>query len=317
MPSIHVVSGSPLRRALRGCSGGIALVVALGMPMHAFAQAPALLASWGASGSGAGQFNGAYGLALDAGGNVFVADFQNSRVQQFTAGGSYLGLWPAYGFGLAVSPLGDVFLSGSTKLRQYSGSGSLLAEWNRPGSIGVTACANGNIVVTTSSDSVFVFASTGALVVAWSLVPPLAPVGSPFGVAVDGAGNVFVVDKDHNRIEKFSSTGAFLLQWGSAGSGNGQFAMPFGAAVDAAGNLYVADTNNHRIQVFSGNGDYLTQWSAASDGSAQLDAPIGVAVDAVGDVYVSDYTKNHVYKFGPAPTSTRNATWGSVKARYR
>ncbi len=317
MRTTRALTGERPRGAARWRPGCLAFVLALLLPAHAFAQAPALLASWGGPGSGPGQFNGAYGVALDASGDVFVADFQNSRVQQFAADGTYLGQWPAYGFGVALTALGDVFLSGSVKLRKYSSSGSLLAEWNRPGSIGVTACANGNIIVTSNSDSVFVFGSGGALLAAWSLVPPLAPVGSPFGVAVDGAGNVFVVDKDHNRVEKFSSTGTFLLEWGSAGSGNGQFAMPFGAAVDAVGNVYVADTNNHRIQVFSGNGDYLTQWSAASNGTGQLDAPIGVAVDAVGDVYVSDYTKNRIQKFGPAPTPTRNASWGSVKARYR
>jgi DNA-binding beta-propeller fold protein YncE len=69
-------------------------------------------------------------------------------------------------------------------------------------------------------------------------------------VAVDARGNVYVVDYLNNRIQVFTGTGVYLNQWGTTGSGPGQFLNPVGIAVDRNGNVYVADTNNSRIQVF-------------------------------------------------------------------
>ena len=72
---------------------------------------------------------------------------------------------------------------------------------------------------------------------------------APRGVAVDGAGNLYVADTKNQRIQKLSPDGEPLAQWGSAGSAPGQFRNPSGVAVDGAGNLYVADTENNRVQV--------------------------------------------------------------------
>ena len=70
------------------------------------------------------------------------------------------------------------------------------------------------------------------------------------GMAVDGAGNVYVADTNLNRIQKFTSDGHLLAKWGSAGSGESQFHGPSGVAVDDAGNVYVAEMYNNRIQKF-------------------------------------------------------------------
>ena len=88
----------------------------------------------------------------------------------------------------------------------------------------------------------------------------------PYGVAVDGSGNVYVADTDNYRIQKFSSDGTFLTTWGSSGSGDGQFYYPYGVAVDGSGNVYVADTGNNRIQKFSPDGTFLTHGEAMAQG---------------------------------------------------
>src|SRR5580765_5337043 len=72
----------------------------------------------------------------------------------------------------------------------------------------------------------------------------------------------------------------YLLQWGTPGSGNGQFNGPAGMAVDANGNVYVADYGNHRVQKFTDTGAYLTQWGTHGSGSGQFNGPEGLAVDA-------------------------------------
>lgn len=68
--------------------------------------------------------------------------------------------------------------------------------------------------------------------------------------AIDGSGNVYVADSDNDRVQKFDSSGTYLSQWGSSGSGDGQFDDPSGIAVDGS-SVYVADSGNNRVQVFS------------------------------------------------------------------
>ncbi|MEN6342514.1 MAG: PKD domain-containing protein, partial [Methanospirillum sp.] len=119
---------------------------------------------------------------------------------------------------------------------------------------------------------------------------------SPFGVAVDPDGNVYVTDALNNRTQKFSSDGDYLAQWGGPGTGNGQFNIPTGIAVDAAGNVYVADYGNSRVQKFTSEGGYLTQWGGIS-------GPYGIAVNADGSrVYVSEVQTTRVRIFDTAGT---------------
>src|SRR4029078_5574139 len=81
---------------------------------------------------------------------------------------------------------------------------------------------------------------------------------------------------------------AYLLQWGSFGSGNGHFSSPVGVATDVAGNVYVADIYNCLIQKFTSTGTFLTQWSTCA---------WWVATDATGDVYVVVSNGNFIQKF--------------------
>ena len=68
--------------------------------------------------------------------------------------------------------------------------------------------------------------------------------------SVDGNGDVYVADTGNSRIQMFNSGGTYLTQWGTQGSGDGQFDYPVSVAVDGSGNVYVADRDNQRIQVF-------------------------------------------------------------------
>ena len=74
----------------------------------------------------------------------------------------------------------------------------------------------------------------------------------------------------NNQIQKFTPDGTFLTQWGSFGTGDGQFKQPWGVAVDSAGNVYVTDYWNHRVQKFTSSGAFLTQWGSAGTGDGQF-----------------------------------------------
>jgi DNA-binding beta-propeller fold protein YncE len=93
---------------------------------------------------------------------------------------------------------------------------------------------------------------------------------------------------------------AYLSQFGSYGSGNGQFNGPYLDAVDpATGDVYVTDTGNSRVEKFDSSGDYISQFgSLGLDGNGEFEYPHGVAVDpSSGDVYVDDNSTQAVQKF--------------------
>jgi hypothetical protein len=119
----------------------------------------------------------------------------------------------------------------------------------------------------------------------------------PRGMTLDGGGNFLVADTLNNRIEKFNSSGTFVSQFGSYGTGNGQFHQPWDVAVDGSGNIYVADSYNDRIQKFDSNGSYLGKFGSSGSGNGSFNRPRGIALDSSGNIYVSDTYNNRIQKF--------------------
>ena len=124
----------------------------------------------------------------------------------------------------------------------------------------------------------------------------------PEGVAVDGAGNIYVSDSGNNAIEKYDQSGNSLFAIGAMGSKPNQFLNPRGITVDTSGNIYVADTNNDRIQIFSPQGEVRVV-KISEKGSTDIPYhPQAIAVDNSGDIYVTDSFNSHVWKI----TSSNN-----------
>jgi tripartite motif-containing protein 71 len=88
-------------------------------------------------------------------------------------------------------------------------------------------------------------------------------------------------------VQEFNSKGEYLSQFGSKGSGNGQFYSPLGIAIDSTGNLWVAD-NNYRFQEFNSKGEYLTKFGTLGGGEGQFYNPADLAFDAAGNIWVTD-----------------------------
>jgi DNA-binding beta-propeller fold protein YncE len=122
----------------------------------------------------------------------------------------------------------------------------------------------------------------------WQATPPGGQLHGPTGVALDGAGDAYVVDYQDNQVKKYDASGNFLLAWGGLGAGNGQFNQPIGVAVDTSGNVYVTDAGNRRVQKFDSSGNWL------ANSSVTLSYPTGVYVDASGNVYLSDVSLGQV-----------------------
>ena len=132
----------------------------------------------------------------------------------------------------------------------------------------------------------------------------------PVGVAADGSGNVYVLDRNNQRVQKFSSTGAFLTTWGSPGSGDGQFYDLIGLAVDGSGDVYVSDPGLNRVQKFTSDGTFLTKWGSEGSGDGQFEEPFGLAVDGGGNLYVADVYNYRVQKF--TSEGAFLAKWGAA-----
>eukprot|EP01047_Picozoa_sp_COSAG01_P038872 COSAG01_NODE_3179_length_6459_cov_2258.702201_2_plen_373_part_00 len=162
----------------------------------------------------------------------------------------------------------------------------------------ITADAEGNIwVVDCGLHQVLKFGAGGGL------VSPLLTLGvantpgsddrhfcKPTDVAVRGDGHFYVSDGYCNsRVVHYNPEGRILNQWGSYGSGAGQFRLPHGLAWDAvAGILYVADRENHRVQVFSAAGKFVREYGGIKQGWG---AVFGIAVKG---------GRLHVTTVGPA-----------------
>jgi hypothetical protein len=123
------------------------------------------------------------------------------------------------------------------------------------------------------------------------------------------ADQIFVADTGNNRIQRFGVAGTFQRQWGTPGSGPGQFASPTGIAVDDAGHVYVVDSGNNRVQKFSTDGGFLAEWGGFGDGPGQFIAPSDVEVLPGGHVYVADQ--------GMVPTGTLAAQYPRIQEFQR
>ena len=116
--------------------------------------------------------------------------------------------------------------------------------------------------------------------------------------AVDSSGNLFVADFGNNRIQKFDENGKLVAQWGSLGSGPGQFYNPTGMTVQyPQGNVYVADTGNDRIQEFTTDGKFVNKWHINTPTGATDN--IDLDVNSNGIIYLTDRASDQVLIISP------------------
>ena len=117
--------------------------------------------------------------------------------------------------------------------------------------------------------------------------------------AVDAAGNESKRSSEVSAtpLSGLTSSRSPILQWGTEGSGDGQFSYPRGIATSPSGQVYVADTQNHRIERFGPTGNFLGTWGSQGSANGEFDQPVGIAVDTAGNVYVTDARRGDVQKF--------------------
>lgn len=137
--------------------------------------------------------------------------------------------------------------------------------------------------------------------------------GTPYSIATDPVDGAIYVTSGGSylgvsriRVIKFNSAGAYVTEWGSSGSGNGQFEATRGptyVAVAPDQSVYVSDPGNFRVQKFNSSGTYVTKWGSSGTGDGQFSnfGPFGLAVASDGSVFVSDGARR-VQKFNSSGT---------------
>jgi hypothetical protein len=266
------------------------------------------------------------GVAVDGAGNLYIADTHNQRIRRVAAGTDVIltvagvGMAGFAGDGgaataamlslptaVAVDAAGDVFVSdtGNHRVREI-------------------VAATG-VITTVAGDGVQGFAGDGGAAMA-------AEIDSPDGLAVDGAGNLYLADTHNQRIRRVAAgTGVIATVAGTGvvgSSGDGgaaaaaALAMPRGVTVDGAGNVTFADTGNHRVrQVTAATGGIATVagdgvQGFAGDGAAataaSLDSPRGTGLPAGGLVTVADTGNGRVRQVSAGGTLTTVAGLGTV-----
>jgi hypothetical protein len=270
----------------------------------------------GYSGNGglavAAELNAPTGVAVDAAGDVFIADAGNNRIREINA---------STGVITTVAGNGTAGYNGE-------GTGST-AELDNP--TGVAVDANGNLYiadqfnqrlrkVVLSSDTITTVAGNGTAGFIGDGTATAVELNGPDAVAVDSAGDVFIAEYVNQRIRELTVGGQLITVAGNGSYGGGysgdngpataaELNYPTGIAVDSAGDLFIADESNRRIREVKagvittvvGNGTQGFSGDSGSPSAAELNNPAGVAVDTAGDLLIADTGNNRIREVVPDP----------------
>jgi hypothetical protein len=254
----------------------VLLVPALVLVSLAFTTSPAFAAkqyapagSFGAEGSGDGQFKEPTGVAVnDATGNVYVLDRGNDRVEEFTSTGVYLG--------------------------QFNGTDAPTGAFSSPEAIAVDnsvsaldAAKEDLYVVDGGHKVIDRFTASGVYVAQLKETTAGSPLGFLHGIAVDHSGNVWVDESPEevsvSSIDEFSDTGSFVKTFETRGFAGPEFP---GLGVDSAGNLYIDTCCQGRVEKY--DSDTGTNVARFAEGQEELEGVVAVAVNPETDNVLLD-----------------------------
>ncbi len=268
------------------------------------------------------QLNSPAAVAVDALGNVYIADAYNHRVRKINTSG-------------VISTIAGTGTGG------YGGDGAAATAAQLKTPLGIAVDNSGNVYIADSDNSrirkvnasgiISTIAGDGSLGFTGDGGPATAAVlYKPLGVFLDNTSNLYIADGFNQRVRRIDVAGVIATVAGNgsfAYSGDGGSAVaaglnsPSGVAKDAAGNIYIADKMNHCVRKVSSAGIISTfagvdTMGYSGDGgqasAAKLNKPMSVKVDKLNNVYICDYGNNRIRKVTPAGIITTIAGTGAV-----
>ena len=278
----------------------------------------------------AAQLDSPQGLALDANQNLYIADTHNHRIRKLSL------------------TTGIINTVAGTGIAGFAGdhASATAAQLNLPTALALDAQQNlyladtashrvrkidavTGLITTVAGDGTQGFAGDNGLATA-------ASIDSPTGIAVDGAGNLYLADTHNHRIRMIAATtglittvagtGVEAFSGDNAAASGAAVALPHGLSLDTAGNLYLADTANHRIrridaatgQITTVAGDG-TQALAGDNGpatAASLNSPRAVVASAIAPLTLADTGNQRIRQVDAASIQTVVGTGGTTVSAH-
>jgi DNA-binding beta-propeller fold protein YncE len=248
-------------------------------------------------GGGLGQTGSPiYGIA--AANNSFFA-INDSSVQQFDIEGNCIAKFSGFktacfGCQPAVDNGNNLYFYSDHKIYKTNATNFTLGVFFDPGSLdlgGKLAIDGDDNLYSANNNCIYKINSSGIYGTIGSCGTGQGAFNAPKGIALDSNNNTYVVDTQNNVIQKFSSGGAFITQWGGYGNGDGKFIDPSSIAVDSNNSIYVLDSR-FRVQKFAADGSYINKFY-----SSLADSYIPYAFAVYGSkVYIACKYNDQAYK---------------------
>ncbi|MCH7761150.1 NHL repeat-containing protein [candidate division TA06 bacterium] len=246
------------------------------------------LFAFGSTGSEPGSFIRPSGIVMDLEGFLYVSDTGNNRIQKFTGDGKYVTEFGAFGQGEDRLAYPSALATNGISLFVADERNERVVQYNRYGNFSGTLL---------SSDG------------RGDPAPTKKGIGRifPMGIAISKGNEVFVTDREGDRVIVLDLSGRVRRIFGKAGGRLGDLLDPVGIALDEEGQVYVSDTGNGRVQVFDLFGGPI---SILTTGLSQ---PQGIAIDRWGNLFVADLNEIKIFdRWGrPLPPLTKGEHSGS------
>ena len=258
--------------------------------------------------------------AMDASGNLYFGDYANNRIRKVNTSGI----------------MSTVAGNGSTI---YAGDGSGALATGISGTAGIAVDGAGNIYYSDYGNSAIRKISTSGIVttVTGNGTTGFSGDGGPatsavinvaWGLAFDGAGNLYFADRYNSRIRKISTSGIITTVAGTGTTGYtgdggpataAEIGTPIDVTVDASGNIYFATWTDYRVRKVDYNGIITSVAGNGTSGytgdniaatTSEINNPIGIGVDAAGNIFIGDYGNNRIREVNTSGTITTIAGTG-------
>ncbi|MGP8215559.1 MAG: T9SS type A sorting domain-containing protein [Bacteroidia bacterium] len=298
------------------------------------------------------ELNSPNGVVIDGLGNIYIADFGNNRVRKVNTAGiitTFAGNGSTGDAGdgaqataaevggasaLAIDKSGNIYITGTglgTRVVSTSGIITTLAGTTTlTGFTGIAVDGSGDVYLAQESFSrVYKINAGVASIFAGNSTAgysgdggqaSAAELGQPYGVAVDGSGNIYIADYTYGCIRKVNSSG--IISTFAGGKGNGysgdggpataaELHYPYGVTTDGIGDVFIADYYNNRIREINMSDTILTIAGTGTPGfsgdggqatSAEISYPRSVALDAAGNIYIADWGNVRIRKISSTAT---------------